>query len=264
MRIALLIFIFIPFFALSQINQTDNNGLRQGLWQKQQPNGKLLYEGSFKDGKPVGEWKRFHEGGQVKAVINYNENSDLAFTQLFDEFGKKVAEGNYRNQIKEGNWIYFSGNRKVAEEQFKLGLKNGISKKYYETGELMEEIDWINGLQQGNYQIYFKTGEPYLQCKMSNDQRNGMCLVYSPNGKLELEANYKNNLRHGEWKYYNENGEFSYTLIYNLGEIMNPEIRDSIANITMQNLEKGKGTFTDPEKFMEDPSEYMRKIEIYK
>ncbi len=263
MRIALLIFLFIPFFSFSQINQTDANGLRQGLWQKQQPNGRLMYEGNFKDGKPIGEWKRFHEGGQVKAVINYQVDSDSAFTQLFDKFGRKVAEGNYVNQIKEGNWIYFSGNKKVAEEQFKLGLKNGISLKYYDTGELMEEIDWINGMQQGNYQIYFKTGEPYLQCKMSYNQRNGLCLVHAQNGKLEMEANYKNNLRHGEWKFYNNSGEFQYLLKYNEGEILNPEVRDSIANIKMQNLEKGKGTITDPEKFMEDPSEYMRKQKIY-
>ncbi|MCF6332248.1 MAG: hypothetical protein L3J11_03110 [Draconibacterium sp.] len=264
MRIALLIFIFIPFFALSQINQTDANGLRQGLWQKQQANGRLLYEGNFKDGKPVGVWKRFHEGGQVKAVIKYEQSSDSAFAQLFDKLGKKVAEGNFVNQKKEGNWVYFSKNRKVAEEHYKLGLKNGVSRKYYKTGELMELADWINGMQHGNYQIYFKTGKPYFQCKMSNNQRNGLCLVYFQDGKPEMEANYKNNLRHGEWKYYNKQGELLYVLKYDNGEILNPEVRDSIANQKLLNTEKGKDNISDPEKFMEDPMEYMQKMKIYR
>ncbi len=263
MRILTIIFILVPFFAFSQINQTDSNGLRHGLWKKQQPNGKLMYEGSFRDGKPVGEWKRFHAGGQVKAIINYKVDSDSAFSQLFDEAGKKVAEGNYVNQVKEGNWVYFSGTRKIAEEQFKLGLKNGVSKKYYDTGELMEKADWVNNMQEGNYQIYFKTGEPYLQCKMNLNQRNGLCLVHSQKGKLEMEANYINNLRHGEWKYYDESGKFLYSLKYNNGEILNPEVRDSIANVKMRNLEKGRGKITDPEKFMQDPSEYMRKMKIF-
>ncbi len=262
MRILIILLVLLPLFSFSQINQTDSNGLRQGLWEKQQPNGRLIYEGNFKDGKPTGEWKRYHSGGRVKAIISYQQNTDSAFTQLFDEFGKQVAEGNYVNQLKEGNWIYFSGIRKIAEEQFKLGLKYGISLKYYDTGELMEEIDWVNGMQQGNYQIYFKTGNPYLQCKMSYDQRNGLCLIHTQNGKLELEANYKNNLRHGEWKFY-EDGKFQYRLEYDNGEILNPEVRDSIANVKMQNIEKNKGTITDPEKFMEDPSEYMRKMKIY-
>lgn len=264
MRIALIILLFLPFFVVAQINQTDSNGLRQGLWKKQQANGRLQYEGNFKDGKPVGQWKRYHTNGQAKAVINYQVDSDSAFSQLFDELGKKVAEGNYVNQLKEGDWVYFSGNRKVAEEQFKLGFKDGTSLKYYDTGELMEKADWVNNMQNGNYQVFYKNGNPYLQCKMSNNQRNGLCLILSENGRMEMEANYKNNLRDGEWKFYNNNGEFQYSLKYDNGEILNPEVRDSIANLKLQNLEKGKGTITDPEKFMEDPTEYMRKMNIYK
>ena len=265
MRILTVIFIMLlPFLSFSQINQTDSNGLRQGLWKKQQANGKLIYEGSFKDGKPVGEWKRFHEGGQKKAVINYKSDSDSAFAQLFDKFGKKVAQGNYLNQKKEGNWIYFSGNKKISEEQFQNGIKSGVSLKYYDTGELMEEVDWVDGKQEGKHQIFYKSGEPYMQCKMSNDQRHGLCLVHSQKGKLEMEAGYKNNLRDGEWKYYDENGNISYALKYNNGEILNPEVRDSVANLKMQNIEKGKDSVTDPEKFMEDPSEYMRKKKIYR
>lgn len=263
MRVIIIIFLLLPILAFSQINQTDSSGLRQGLWKKQQANGRLIYEGNFKDGKPIGEWKRFHEGGQVKVVINYSQESDSAFTQLFDKFGKKMAEGNYLNQKKEGNWIYFSGNRKVAEEYFHRDLKNGPSLKYFDSGELMENTDWVNGTQEGKYQVFYKTGQPYMQCNMMNNQRHGLCLVHSQNGKLEMEANYKNNLRHGDWKYYDEHGKFSYALNYSEGEMLNPEVRDSIANIKIQNFEKGKGKITDPEKFMQDPSEYMRKMKIY-
>ncbi len=263
MRILTILLILLPILSFSQINQTDSNGLRQGLWKKQQPNGRLIYEGNFKNGIPVGEWKRYHKGGQVKAVINYQQNTDSAFTKIFDKYGKKVAEGIFLNQKKEGNWIYFSGNRKIAEEQFKNGIKNGMSKNYYDTGEFLGETDWVNGEQEGKYQIFYKNGKPYLQCKMKQNQRHGLFLVHTKKGKLELEANYKNNLRHGAWKFYNSNGEFQYELNYNEGELLNPEVHDSIANIKMQNMEKGKDTITDPEKFMQDPSEYMRKMKIY-
>lgn len=264
MRILTIIFILFPFFAFSQINQTDANGLRQGFWQKKQDNGRMIYEGSFKDGKPEGEWKRYHPGGQVKALLNYQQESDSAFAQLFDETRKKVAEGIYIDQKKEGNWIYFSKGQKIAEEYFIKGVKNNTSKKYYDTGELMETADWINGNQQGKYQIYYKNGEPYLQCKMRDNERNGLCLVHTQSGKLEMEANYKNNLRHGKWKFYNQNGVFHYQLNYKDGELLNPSVRDSIAGLQMQEIEKGKGVITDPEKFMDDPSEYMNKMKIYK
>lgn len=264
MRIILFLLLFIPLLITGQINQTDANGLRQGLWQKQQPNGRLLYEGIFKDDVPVGEWKRFHEGGQLKAEIQYQTNSDSAFTRLFDEWGNKVAEGNYLKEKKSGLWNYFSENRKVSDEFFENGLKNGPSHKFYETGELLEKIDWQLGKQEGNYEVFFKTGEPFFQCKMSNNQRNGLCLTYFQNGKVELESYYKNGLHHGEWKYFNESGELLYTLLYSEGEILNPEVRDSINNLRLQNMEKNRDKIIDPAKYTDNPSEYMIKMNVYK
>ena len=103
-----------------------------------------------------------------------------------------------------------------------------------------------------------------MQCKFSNNMRNGLCITYFQNGKLELDGNYKNNLRQGNWKYYNEKGELLYNLKYNEGKLLNPEVRDSIDNLQMQNLERGKNSLLDPEKFMENPSEYMLKNKIYR
>jgi antitoxin component YwqK of YwqJK toxin-antitoxin module len=264
MRIAIILFIFIPILGFSQINQTDANGLRQGRWQKLQSNKKPLYDGYFKDGKPVGEWKRFHSGGQVKAIINYRADSDSADTKLFDEWGKKVAEGIYLNEKKSGLWIYFSENKIVADEHFKADEKHGKSHKYYESGEVWEETDWVNGKQEGSYSVFFKSGEPFFQCKMSNNMRDGMCLTYFQNGRVELEANYKNGLHNGEWKYFDSDGKYLYSLFYNEGKLLNPNVRDSIANLKLQNMEKGKDSLIDPEKYMQDPSEYMMKKIINK
>ena len=264
MRILTFIIILFPIISFSQINQTDTNGLRQGLWKKQYPNGGLMYEGMFREGKPVGEWKRFHEGGQKKALISYIENSDSAYTLFFDVWGEKVAEGNYLNERKTGLWYLFSKNIKIAEEQFKNGDKHGICRKFFDTGELLEEAEWEFGKQEGKYQVFYKNGIPYMQCKFNNNMRNGLCLSYFQNGKLELEGNYNNNLRHGNWKYYNEAGELLHTLKYNEGQLLNPEVRDSIDNIQMQNMERGKKLLVDPEKFMENPSEYMMKRGIIK
>lgn len=264
MRIVLFLLLFIPFVVIGQINQTDANGLRQGLWQKKQANGKLIYEGSFKNGKPVGEWKRYHEGGRVKAILNYDSKSDSARARLFDEWGNKVAEGNYLDEQKAGTWVYYRENRKIGDEFYINGSKHGIARKYYETGEVWESVEWQNGKQEGKFQVFFKSGEPFFQCKMSNNQRNGLCLTYFQNGKVELEANYKNGLHHGEWKYFDENGKYRYSLKYDEGKLLNPEVRDSIGNLQIKNMEKNRDKMVDPEKYLEDPSECMRKMNVYK
>lgn len=144
-KILLFLALCIPVTLFAQMNQTDSDGLRQGTWQKNYPNGNPLYKGTFNDGKPVGEWFRYHENGQVKAKIQYAENSDSAYTQLFSKKGEKVAEGVFIDEKKEGKWVYFSGNKKVAEEEFKNDQKHGISRKFYPSGEVLEETDWQNG-----------------------------------------------------------------------------------------------------------------------
>jgi len=262
MRNLIFILLLFPVLALGQVNQKDANGLKQGPWQKKQDNGRLIYEGQFKDDKPVGEWKRYHPGGQLKALIEYK--GDTAYTQLYDVWRKKVAEGNYVNQTKEGVWKIYKENRIIADEEYKSGLKQGVSHRYYDTGEVMEEKQWVNNKEEGNFQVFYKNGKPYLQCKMKLGMRNGLFLIYFDNELQELEGEYVNNLRNGEWKYHDKEGNYLYSLFYDNGQILNPWVRDSIGNLEMQDLEKNKGTILDPEKFMEDPSEYMRKNKIIK
>lgn len=259
------ILLIIPVLLLSitlfaQVNQTDQQGKRQGLWKKEYPGGRLMYEGYFNDGEPTGSWKRYHENGQLKAAIDYDEDSDSATVVLYNTLGQKIASGKYVDEKKAGNWKYFSGERIVAGENFSDGQKHGQSIRYYESGEPFEISEWVNGKQEGKYQVLFKNGKPAMQCKMSNNMRNGLCLSYFENGRVEMEASYFNNLRDGEWKFYNQDGDHLYTLIYDKGKILNPEVRDSIDNLQLKNMESAPNAIPDPEKFMQDPTEYMRKM----
>lgn len=254
--------IIAPLALLSQINQTDANGLRQGLWKKQYPNGRIMYEGNFKNGKPAGEWKRWYETGFIKAQVFYSPASDSAKAVLFNEIGKKMAEGTFINEKRVGKWTFFAENRKISEENYVNGLKQGICYKYYETGEVMEESAWVNGIQTGKYQLFLKTGQPYLQCKFAGNKRNGLFLTFFESGKRETEGGYKDNFKQGDWKYFSQTGELLYTLKYEQGQILNPAVLDSIENLQLKNLEKNRAILIDPEKYMENPMEYMTKINI--
>lgn len=255
--ILVVLFSLSQSFAQNPINQLDANGKKQGYWEKKQPNGKLLYKGYFKDDQPVGEWKRYHENGVVKAQITYLENSDTASAQLFDDFGNKVAEGFYVDKMKAGHWVYFEKRQKVAEESYANGQKNGIATTYYPTGELFVENNYVNGVQEGVYRAYFKSGRPYFECQMKADKRDGFCQIFYQNGELETEAFYRKGVRNDEWKYFDENGKYQYSLVYDEGIVMNPAVLDSVEQIRYMQLDANKNRILDPEKFMRDPSEYM-------
>ena len=42
------------------INQADAKGQKQGYWEKRGSDNTLIYQGYFKDNKPVGEMRRYY------------------------------------------------------------------------------------------------------------------------------------------------------------------------------------------------------------
>jgi antitoxin component YwqK of YwqJK toxin-antitoxin module len=259
----LLILLLLPFLASGQekVNHTDSNGLKQGWWKKEYPNGKTIYEGRFLDDKPVGEWRRYHENGVLRAILLHHQNSDSVQSRLFDTSGKPAAEGYYTGEKKTGLWKYYSEGKIVSEETYSSGEKSGPGRLFYPTGEVLEETEWSNGVQHGKYRAFFQSGKPFLECIYQNGKRNGFCISYYPAGSMEVEAFYKDDLPDGEWKYYSDKNELRFTLQYSNGVLLNPEVLYKIETQQLEELERRGKKMADPEKYLDNPTEYLLKYQ---
>ena len=258
----LIIYLFLlisgSVFAQNVINQVDAQGRKQGFWTKKDVTGKLLYQATFKDDKPVGEMKRFHPNGKVKALLNFVEGSELSDAKLFDEQGIQIAQGKYSGQKKTGEWNYFLKSKVIATENYADGQKNGLSKRYYTTGELLEESNWLNDKLNGLSRTYFQDGKVYLECNYLEGRRNGVFKTLFPNGSMEMEAYYTDDVRDKDWKYYDETGKLLFTLKFDRGKLLNPEVEDSIDKIKFGIFKTKEDNIPDPGKFMQNPEEYMQ------
>lgn len=248
--------------AQNTVNQVDAQGRKQGSWIKKDFEGKLIYQATFKDDKPVGEMKRFHPNGNLKAVMNFTEGTDESDAQLFDERGKMIAKGKYSGQKKTGEWTYLLDSKVVSTETYVNGQKNGTSKRFYKTGELLEESNWQNDKLNGIYRTYFQDGKAFLECTYTEGLRNGTFKTWFANGKPELEAIYTNDTRDKDWKYYRPGGELQYTLKFELGKLLNPEVQDRMDKEKTDTYRSKGDSVPDPEKFMQNPEEYMRLMQI--
>jgi Uncharacterized protein conserved in bacteria len=250
-------FLFFSNLLLAQnkINQTDANGKKQGIWVKKDFEGKLIYQATFKDDKPVGEMKRFHPNGVVKAILNFAEGTNESDARLFDEKGKLIAQGKYDGQKKTGEWKYLIDGKVVATENFLDGQKVGIAKRFYKTGEILEESNWTNNLMDGLYKSYFQDGKVFLECMYSLGKRNGPFKTWFPDGTPELIAAYASDEKDKDWKYFDEQGNLLYTLKYDSGELLNPQVQDSIDKVQSEFYKPRN--IPDPEKFVQNPEEYM-------
>ena len=246
-------------FAQESINQVDANGRKQGRWIGKYPNGTIRYDGSFINDKPVGEWKRFHENGKIKARFSHFPNSGKVSAELFDDGGIRYAKGNFKDTAKDSTWNYYNNLRLVAVENFSKGIKEGKSLTFFENGIPAEESNWMNGKRDGVSRYYYPSGKKKIEIMYRQGKRNGLNLIYYESGQMEITGQYINDQCEGTWKFIDEKGVVKYKLKYNAGKLLNPEVVDSIETGVFKAFDRAKGHLKDPEDFIQTPEEYLRK-----
>ncbi len=144
----------LPAFARESLNKKDSRGMRQGRWVARYPGGTLKYEGSFSNNKAEGEWKRYHENGKLKALMIYRTGSDRAFASLFDEEGNLYAKGVFEGINRDSTWNFYSGDKVVQTENYRLGKKSGPTMGFDHHGTVLWEREYKEDILQGKSDRY--------------------------------------------------------------------------------------------------------------
>jgi len=260
-QLILLLLVIVPFtylYAQETINQTDANGKKQGHWIGKYTNGTIRYEGSFTNDQPVGDWKRFHENGRIKAVLHHLQNTGKASAELFDSNGVRYAKGNYKGTVKDSTWNYYNNTRLVGQENYADGIKNGRSLTFFEDGVPATESNWTNGFLNGVSRSFYSSGKKKTETMFQNGKRQGLSLVYYESGQLQITGQYSADQCDGAWKFMDENGKLKYELKYKAGVLLNSEVADSIQANEFKAFDRAKGKLKDPEDFSQRPEEYLR------
>ncbi len=232
-------------------NQTGPDGKKQGYWKKTDTKGRIVYRGFFKNGRPVGEFKRYYDDGALKSLLFYHPGNDTVDVTFFYQNGKKAAEGKYYQKKKTGEWKYYSFYEDFLSyvENYKNGIKNGPSIKFYASGDTAEILGFVNGRREGKWEQFFQDGTPKLKALYKNDKLEGPFILYYPSGKKQVSGFYKHNSRDGKWEMFDKNGYVSQTILYHNGIAENADEIDKQQNALLDSLIRNKGRFRDPEKY---------------
>lgn len=65
------------------LNQTDKNGKKQGKWIKKDEHNRPIYEGTFNDDKPIGEFKYYYDTGEIKTISFFSNAGSVCRTKHF-------------------------------------------------------------------------------------------------------------------------------------------------------------------------------------
>ena len=213
----ILLFLSIVFinFSLAQeekINQFDAHGKRHGLWKGvHEKSQRPRYEGVFVNGKETGVFKYFDDtkAGTVIATRDFSKGDGSCYVIMYNQKGNKVSEGLLNKERQnEGVWKYYHQNspQPMSVETFRNGKLHGKSTVYYKNGKIASETYYKDGIKDGLYKKYSESGIVLEEIPYKNNQFFGKVIYRDINGKVISEGMYERGLKKGIWKFY-ENGK---------------------------------------------------------
>ncbi|TND07979.1 MAG: morn variant repeat-containing protein [Bacteroidetes bacterium] len=223
-------------------NKLDAKGRRQGFWKRIDQNGQTIFQGTFKDDKPIGKFEYFDDQGRIMTISHFAPDSKTCRSTHYDANGKKQGEGKYVNTgpgkwAKDSVWRFYNPLGKlVSEDNYVKGLMDGVSKVYFpEIAKVMRERNYKAGKVNGLSTEYFIDGTKKSQTNYVNDKMDGKATWYYPDGRPSVMGIYKNDFKEGTWIYYNQDGSEKFRQVYINGKLQGEE-----KLITPQEMQKQK------------------------
>ena len=234
MKVLFILLLLAPFAnGQGKFNQTDAQGRKQGPWKETWPKNTVKkYEGQFKDDKPFGTFKFWHENGKMRAVMKYSNRGTVSRVEFFNERGKLMARGKYVNKQKDSTWVHYARKDVVSYvETYKKGKLEGERIVYYvgnvsnstmgaPTGVVYIKEHYRNGMRHGTYTEFHPDGSKRGSGEYVDGNKEGRFEYYYPNGKREKIETYKFAVKHGLFMLFSEEGKEIGKLFYQQGELL--------------------------------------------
>jgi len=173
------------------VTQTTENGFREE------------FQVNKKTGDRDGYYKKFRPDGSLIQECTYRNGKLDGKLRLYYASGKRMQEETYRDDVLEGTvYAWYESGGLEAEENYVNSQHEGPIVRYYENGKVYKTLTMKNGVEDGPVKIYWPNG---------NLQEEGEFHV----GIVPLSGMSNERLAekwHGERKMYDENGQHIRTL----------------------------------------------------
>lgn len=177
----------IPLDEKSFALYTINNGMITGeaFWYT---NGdQLECKLHYKRGVRNGLKENYDNNGKVWLRQNYKDGKLSGTNEMYAN-GKLTSKSEYLAGQKHGLSTSYAGDKVISETHYKNDLRNGTS-RVYNNGQLMTETNYMDDLQHGLSTTY-AMGKKNMDATYANGKRHGVSHMYKPDGSVLFESYY--------------------------------------------------------------------------
>lgn len=216
---------FITTLAMAQeVNKTDAQGRKHGIWKKYFPNEQLRYEGRFDHGTEVDTFKFYFENGDLKAVNYFRGKGGVAYSWQYGGENRLAAEGKYINAKRDSVWTFYDidGNV-ISRETYKNDKREGPAFTYFDTGRKAEAVHYVNDKKEGEWKQFYETGKPKTTGQYKDGSLQGEVVYYEANGKIGAKGKYVKGLMHGNWYFFDDKMEVEKKQVWRYGKMLSQD-----------------------------------------
>lgn len=141
-------FLVFNLFSQITINEqgiylNDNNEPYNGRYIEEFSNGLVKLDIFLKEGKLHGEYISYFENGNPHEKRMYDDGKKVNRWETFNKDGLKIAEANFRNDVKHGKWLVWDENGTLRYDmKYKNGNRSDLWRIYNEEGEIISEKNY--------------------------------------------------------------------------------------------------------------------------
>lgn len=210
-KVVLLLLLLLGAFninAQESLNQVNRDGERIGVWKKYHRNGRIRYQGQFKNGVEVGVFKFYSMESSDHPIMikTFTGKINEATIKYYSEEGILESVGEMIGKERNGKWVYYfkDGKTIISEENYDKGILNGTSSIFYKTGKTAEILNYIDGKLDGSVKRFADNGVLIDDLIYSKGKLNGLAKYFNLDGKLIYSGIYENDEKIGEWEFYKD------------------------------------------------------------
>lgn len=98
------------------------------------------------------------------------------------------------------------------------GKRHGVTKSWYDSGQLLGEETFADGLKQGLERVWHENGQLMSITNYKDDKRHGVTRMWHKNGQVWAEENYEDGEEHGVSRSWYDNGNLQSVTPYRYGK----------------------------------------------
>ncbi|MCU0369843.1 MAG: toxin-antitoxin system YwqK family antitoxin [Bacteroidales bacterium] len=107
------------------------------------------------------------------------------------------------------SYDYYPDSTVKAVIELKNGEPDGVTKIYFENGQLEETRSFKKGMMHGKWESWNRDNIRIAEANYVDNKKDGKWFVWDNNGVLRYDMTYKNGMKTGTWFMYDENGKLT-------------------------------------------------------